>query len=79
MTRSKGIEGTGRRMMGASVPEELAREIDAISHAEGVAVSETIRAALYRYSSTRRTEGEFKERLRQRLEEDRELLERLGG
>jgi hypothetical protein len=74
VSRSKGIANNGK-VLSLRIPDELAREIAAISRVEGVPVSETIRAAL----STRRSEEDFRERLRRRIEEDREVLERFGG
>lgn len=58
--------------------KELAKEIAAVARVEGVTVSAAIRAAIYRYIATRRTDENFKKLLRQRLEEDREALERLS-
>ncbi|MGN6217416.1 MAG: ribbon-helix-helix domain-containing protein [Solirubrobacterales bacterium] len=58
--------------------EKMAKELDALARAEGVPVSEAIRAAVHRYIATCRSNQAFKERLKKRLEEDRELLERLS-
>jgi predicted transcriptional regulator len=59
------------------VPEDLAIELDAVARAEGESVSEITRAALYQFIAARRSDREFKERLQKRLEEDREVIERL--
>ena len=66
------------KVMSLRLSEELAAEVATVARVEGVSISEAIRAALYRYISTRRNEQDFKERLRRRLEEDREILERLA-
>jgi predicted transcriptional regulator len=60
------------------VTPELADELRAIARADRVSISETMRAAMYRYITARCSEEDFKERLRQRLEKDREILERLA-
>lgn len=66
-------------VMSLRLAKELAKEIAAVARVEGVTVSATIRAAIYRYIATRRTDENFKKLLRQRLEEDREVLEHLAG
>ncbi|HET8815270.1 MAG TPA: ribbon-helix-helix domain-containing protein [Solirubrobacterales bacterium] len=66
------------RVISVRMPDELAEQIDAMARAEGVSVSEAMRAAAYRYIATRRSDHDFQERLRKRLEEDREVLEALA-
>jgi metal-responsive CopG/Arc/MetJ family transcriptional regulator len=66
------------KVISVRMPDELAAQIDAMARAEGVSVSEAMRAAAYRYIATRRADQEFKERLKKRLEEDREVLELLA-
>jgi hypothetical protein len=57
------------KVMSLRLSEELAAEVATVARVEGVSISEAIRAALYRYISTRRNEPDFKERLKKRLEE----------
>lgn len=66
------------KVLSLRLSKELAAEILSLARVEGVTVSEAIRAAIYRYITARRSEKDFKERLRKRLEEDREILERLA-
>ena len=66
------------RVISVRMPDELAEQIDAMARAEGVSVSEAMRAAAYRYIATRRADQDFKERLKKRLEEDAEILRRLA-
>lgn len=66
------------KIISVRMPVELAAQIDAMARAEGVSVSEAMRAAAYRYIATRRAAQDFKERLRKRLEEDAEILKRLA-
>jgi metal-responsive CopG/Arc/MetJ family transcriptional regulator len=65
-------------VMSLRLAKELAKELATVARVEGATVSETIRAAIYRYIATRRSDENFKKLLRQRLEEDREALEELG-
>lgn len=67
------------KVMSLRLPQELADEVQAVARTDEASVSETIRAAIYRYITARRSEHDFKERLRKRLEEDREVLERLSS
>jgi len=61
------------------LPKELADELHAVARADRLPVSELVRAAVYRFIAERRTEPDFKERLKEVLEEDRETLERLAA
>jgi hypothetical protein len=69
----------GTKVLSLRLANELAAEVANLARVEDVTISETIRAALYRYISTRRAEEDFKKRLKKRLEEDREVLERLAA
>jgi metal-responsive CopG/Arc/MetJ family transcriptional regulator len=66
-------------VMSLRLAKELAKELAIVARVEGVTVSEAIRAAIHRYIATRRTDENFKKLLRQRLEEDREILERISS
>ncbi len=67
------------KVMSLRLPNELAAELVTVARVEGVTISEAIRASIYRYIATRRTDQDFRARLEKRLEEDREALERLAG
>lgn len=67
------------KVMSVRVDEELATELHAVARAEGVPVSEAIRAAFNQFIATRMADPEVRGRLRKRLEEDREALERLAS
>ncbi len=58
--------------------EDQAAELAAVCRADGVKMSEAVREAIDKHIAERRENQEFKERLRKRMEEDRELLERLA-
>ncbi len=64
--------------MSLRLPEELADEIAAVARTDDVAVTEAIREAIAGHIASRRADKAFKDRLRKRLEEDREVLERLA-
>jgi predicted transcriptional regulator len=59
--------------------EELATELRAVARAEGVPVSEAVRAALYQYITSCRADPAFQARFQKQLEEEREALERLAS
>ena len=58
--------------------DELAADTEALARAEGQSLNETVRQALVEAVERRRNDPAFKKRLRQIIEEDRELLERLA-
>lgn len=57
---------------------ELAAELSAVARAEGVPISDVVRAAIGKHIKTRRTDEEFQARLKEQMEKDREVLERLA-
>jgi hypothetical protein len=59
--------------------EELATELKAVARAEGVPVSEAVRAAIYQYITACRADPGFQARFQKQLEEEREALERLAS
>jgi hypothetical protein len=58
--------------------DELAADAEALARAEGKSLNETIKLALNEAVERRRRDPEFKKRVRQIIEQDRELLERLA-
>lgn len=66
------------KVLSLRLPEEIAAEITAVARANGVSVSMAIRFAVEDYVAAQRADKAFKNRLKKRLEEDRELLERLA-
>jgi hypothetical protein len=58
--------------------EDLAADTEALARAEGLSLNETVKQALKEAVERRRSDPEFKGRLRRIIEEDRELLERLA-
>jgi hypothetical protein len=66
------------KVMSLRLPEEIAAEIAAVARADEISVSKAIREAIETHIASRRSDKAFKDRLKKRLEEDRELLERLA-
>lgn len=64
--------------MSLRLSEEMASEIAAVARTDGVPVTEAIREAIAGHIDNRRASADFKQRLKKRLEEDREALERLA-
>jgi len=60
------------------LPDELIARLEAVARASGKTIPEVIRDAVGQYIAEIRQDQEFKERLNKRLEEDREILERLA-
>jgi predicted transcriptional regulator len=61
------------------IDDDLKAEMDAVARADDVPASEVIRAALYRYIAERKSDPQFQARLRELLEKDREVIERLAA
>ncbi|HET7417520.1 MAG TPA: ribbon-helix-helix protein, CopG family [Solirubrobacterales bacterium] len=66
------------KVMSLRLPDELAAELAAVARGDDMPVSETIRKAIENHIAARRADKDFKARLRERLEEDREVFERLA-
>jgi hypothetical protein len=64
--------------MSLRLPEDTAAELAAIARTEEMPVSEAVRQAIDNHIAARRADKDFQERLKKRLEEDREVLERLA-
>jgi Arc/MetJ-type ribon-helix-helix transcriptional regulator len=60
------------------LPDDVARDAEALARVEGKSVNETVRSALVEAVERRRADPEFKKRLRRIIDEDRTLLERLA-
>lgn len=66
------------KAMSLRLPEDTAAELAAIARTEEMPVSEAVRQAIDNHIAARRADKDFQERLKKRLEEDREVLERLA-
>jgi hypothetical protein len=64
--------------MSLRLPEDKAAELAAVARTDDMPISEAVRLAIDNHIAARRADTEFQERLKKRLEEDREVLERLA-
>jgi hypothetical protein len=58
--------------------DEVAADAEALARVEGKSLNETVQQALVEAVQRRRDDPEFKARLARIIEQDRELLDRLG-
>jgi len=58
--------------------DDLAADTEALARAEGQSLNETVKIALREAVTRRQQDPAFRRRVRQIIEEDRELLERLA-
>jgi hypothetical protein len=58
--------------------DDLAADTEALARAEGQSLNETVKTALREAVERRRRDPKFKARVKQIINEDRELLERLA-
>jgi predicted transcriptional regulator len=66
------------KAMSLRLPEDKAAELAAVARTDDMPISEVVREAIDNHIAARRADKEFQERLKKRLEEDREVLERLA-
>ena len=66
------------KAMSLRLPEDKAAELAAVARADDMPVSEVVREAIDNHIAARRADKDFQKRLKRRLEEDREVLERLA-
>lgn len=66
------------KAMSLRLPEDKAAELAAVARADDMPVAEVVREAIDNHIAARRADRDFQERLKKRLEEDREVLERLA-
>lgn len=60
------------------LPDYMAAELAAVARADDIPVSEVVREAIGKHIEERRSDKEFQKRVKQLLEEDQEVLERLA-
>jgi len=66
------------KAMSLRLSGDQAAQLAAVARTEDVPISEAVREAIREHIKVRRTDPEFQQRLKQQLEEDREMLERLA-
>lgn len=66
------------KTMSLRIPDDRAQELSAIARTDDKSVSKTILEAIDHLIDERRQDADFQERLKKRMVEDREVLERLA-
>jgi predicted DNA-binding protein len=66
------------KAMTLRLPADKAAELEALARADSKPVSDTVREAIDRLIEERRKDKAFRARLREMIEEDRAILERLA-
>ena len=66
------------KVLSIRLDEEVAADLAAVARTDDMPVSEAVREAIEKHIATRRADKDFQKRLKERLEEDREVLERLA-
>lgn len=59
-------------------PEDQAEEMEFVARVAGIPASELVRDAIADYLEKRRSDPDFKARLRERIEADQKILKRLA-
>ncbi len=67
------------KSMTLRLDDEMAATLELVARADDQTVTEAVRAAIDAHIDERRKDAEFKERLRRRHEQERELYERLAS
>jgi predicted DNA-binding protein len=67
----------GTKATSLRLPEELAADLAAVARADGMTISDAVREAVGKHIASRSTDEDFQQRVKKRMEENRELLERL--
>jgi predicted transcriptional regulator len=70
---------TKRKAMTLRIDIDTAEQLEAVAQVDGVPVSDVIREALVRHIERRRADAGFQKRLRESIERNRTILERLGS
>ncbi|HEX3041736.1 MAG TPA: ribbon-helix-helix protein, CopG family [Solirubrobacterales bacterium] len=60
------------------LPEPMAAELTAVARADGMPVSEVVRAAIEKHIAERREDTEFQKRLKKLVEDDQKVLKLLA-
>ena len=66
------------RALTLRLPADQAAQLEAVARADGVSVSEAVRAAIQDRIEARRKDRAFQARIRQMMEEERAVLEQLA-
>jgi hypothetical protein len=77
-TKEELVTDKDFKAMTIRLPADQAADLEAVARVDRVPVAEAVRAAIAEHIAVRREDGDFRERLQQLIEENREILERLA-
>lgn len=66
------------KAMSLRLDQDLAQELAAVARADGKTISDVVRHAAYKHITSRRADPEFQKRLKEHMEEERKIMERLA-
>ncbi len=66
------------KSMTLRLADDKAAELEAVARADEMPISDAVRTAIDEHIAERRKDKAFRDRLKQMMEEDREVLERLA-
>lgn len=66
------------KAMTLRLPADKAKELETVANIDRVSVTDAVRVAIDAHIDARRKDSAFQERLRESLEEHRDILERLA-
>jgi metal-responsive CopG/Arc/MetJ family transcriptional regulator len=67
------------KVMTVRIDEEMAAELATVARIDEMPVSDAVRDAIAKHIASRRTDPEFKKRIRELIEEDSKTMRRLAG
>ena len=67
-----------RKNMTLRLSNDQAEELEAVARADGMSVAEAVREAITEHIGRKRSDEAFRDRLKEVMERDREILERLA-
>ena len=66
------------KVMTVRLSEDLAAELAIVARTDDMPVSESVREAIEQHIASRRADEDFQRRLKKRLEQEREIIDRLA-
>ena len=69
---------TQKKAMSLRLEPDQARDLQAVADTDGITVADAVRDAIDAHIRNRREDDTFRERLRRRIEENQDILERLA-
>jgi predicted DNA-binding protein len=67
-----------KKAMSLRLEPDQARELQAVADTDGVTIADAVRTAIDAHIRSRREDSAFRTRLRERIQENQDILERLA-